>query len=261
MEMIRARAYCIAAYKTSFIYRSNVWLQILGVIILIAIQFFLWTSTMQEENTTIIYSILIYTIFSRIFVFILPGARTIKFISDKILTGKIIMELIKPIRLSVITFFNELGFLIFNFLFLVLPSMVIIFLIFDISILNLHFLNLEFVISFFFSFILSFLISYCIGTLSIWIGNIWGVNELYNALMIVFGGSLLPLSLYPEFLKNIALFLPFQCIYFTPLAYFSGITSISGNPILIQFMWILIFLLIMNFLTKMVNRKVAYMGG
>ncbi|WP_322924566.1 ABC transporter permease [Paenibacillus campi] len=258
MGISQAYAYFLASYKKSLIYKYNVLLRLLGVFILVGTQYYIWTSIMIKSDSKVIYQALTYAIFSRLFVFILPGSHTVRFISDKIINGSIQIDLLRPIKLIVSSIFNDLGYFVFNFIFLLLPSIVVIFLFFDIKI---YYLNLYFFESLFLSIILAFLISYCIGLLSMWFGNIWGINEFYTALVSIFGGSLIPLQFYPEWLRFLAMILPFQSIYFTPLAFFSGIVENSFSLIIVQLSWVIIFIVVTFILELIVRAKMAYMGG
>ncbi|KAA2301109.1 hypothetical protein FY526_26700, partial [Clostridioides difficile] len=138
-----------------------------------------------------------------------PDHGTVSFIADKILRGNIVIDLSKPVRLPVIVFFNEIGSLAFNFCFVVIPSIIfsMVFIKIPLNIISASQLLLFF-ISFVLAYILSFLMCYLIASLSIWIGNVWGVLEMYDALIMIFGGSLVPLSLYPGLLKTIAVYTP-----------------------------------------------------
>ena len=45
-----------------------------------------------------------------------------------------------------------------------------------------------------------------------------GVSELVNALLIIFGGGLLPLDLYPKLLLRISEVTPFYAVMYAPIS-------------------------------------------
>lgn len=263
--IIRAYAYLLASFKVSLRYRANVWMQIIGVVLLIVIQFFLWKNIENKSsllNGLEINSILFYVVLSRLLVFIIPGINTTNFISQKILKGTISIDLLRPIQIQLSAFFNELGKLLYSIIFIIFPSVIICYIFLDIPIVKVQSnILLMFIISLVFAYILAFQLSFMIGTFSIWFGNIWGVREFYEALLKLLGGSLIPISLYPNFLQTVAIYSPFQSIYFTPLSFISGMDGLINYPIAIQIIWILVFGSLNTVLLRYVLKKAVIQGG
>lgn len=262
----RGVAYLLASFKVSLKYKVNVWMQIVGVVLLISIQFFLWKNIENNNNSLLdgleINSILLYVILSRLLLFIIPGNSTTSFISQKILNGTISIDLLRPVQIQVSALFNELGKLLFSIIFIITPSIIICSIFLDIPIMKVEVSNIFlFILSLVFAYILAFQMSFMIGVFSIWFGNVWGVREFYEALLIVLGGSLIPISLYPTFFQMIAVYSPFQSIYFTPLAFISGMDNLIKYPIAVQIFWILFFGSLNMLLLRYVLRKAVIQGG
>lgn len=262
----RAVAYLFASYKVSLRYKTNVWMQIVGAVLLIFIQFFLWKNIENNNDSLLngleINSILLYVILSRLFLFIIPGNSTTNFISQKILNGTISIDLLRPVHIQVSAFFYELGRLLFSLLFIITPSVIICSVFLDIPMAKVEGNDLFlFIFSLIFAYILAFQMSFMIGVFSIWFGNVWGVREFYEALLILLGGSLIPISLYPTFFQTIAGYSPFQSIYFTPLAVITGMDHLIKSPILVQIFWIFIFGSLNMLLLRAVLRKAVIQGG
>ncbi|WAA09133.1 ABC transporter permease [Fervidibacillus albus] len=262
----RGFAYFLASFKISLRYRVNVWLQVLGAIILVSIQYFLWENIGNHNESLLngieVNSIMLYVIFSRLLVFIIPGNGTTSFISQKILKGTITVDLLRPVHIQVSALCHEFGKLLFNSIFILVPSILISILFLDIPIVKVDVDQLLlFGLSITLSYLLAFQMSFMIGVFSIWFGNVWGVREFYEALLMIFGGSLIPISLYPTFFQMIAIYSPFQSIYFTPLTWISNIDHFIDHPIVVQVCWLFIFGSLNHFLLRYALRKAVIQGG
>ncbi|MEB5481412.1 ABC transporter permease [Shouchella clausii] len=255
-----ALSFSYAAYKMSVVYKANAWLQVVGICILVSIQYFLWLSIGQYNEIANLNAVILYVVLARVFIFILPGNRTVRFVSEKIVSGKIVVDLLRPIPFILIVFFDEIGKLLFSILYVILPTLVISLFVYHLPVENLQ-IHAVSIISLIFAFILAFLMNYLIGLISIWVGNIWGFMEFYSALLIIFGGTMIPLSLYPEFLQTIALYTPFQSVFYTPIAMLTGMEQLTSGPIFVQMVWILVCSLITCLLSILVKRNSVYYGG
>ncbi|MGG4178631.1 ABC-2 family transporter protein [Virgibacillus pantothenticus] len=259
--MNRAIEYTKASFQIRFRYKANSILQIAGTIIVVLIQYYLWSSINMDSNVGV-ENIILYTILARIILSLYPDYTTIRFVADKILKGEIALYLIRPLKLYIIVFFNELGNLLYNLIFIFIPSIIITLILVDLPLSVISLENtLLFIVSFMLSYFLSFLLSYFIACLSIWIINIWGILEFYDALLLICGGTLIPLSIYPEIVQKILALLPFQSIFFTPLAIFTGNNSLVNNPLLVQVLWIILLIGINLVVTNVIKKRINFMGG
>ena len=126
-----------------------------------------------------------------------------------------------------------------------------------------------------FSWILSLIIGHIIGLLSPYLISINGTKNsptivinkirsksLISGLILLLGGGVLPIDIYPEPLKLIVLKLPFVALQYFPSAILSGSQLFSyTTALLIQFCWILFFLLVLFIVQKRVYSKLEIMGG
>ena len=113
-----------------------------------------------------------------------------------------------------------------------------------------------------FSWILSLIIGHIIGLLSPYLISINGTKSLVSGLILLLGGGVLPIDIYPAPLKLIVLKLPFVALQYFPSAILSGSQLFSyTTALLIQFCWILFFLLVLFIVQKRVYSKLEIMGG
>lgn len=88
---------------------------------------------------------------------------------------------------------------------------------------------------------LHFLIAFCIGLLAFWFEDTASFYLLYSRVMMILGGMLLPLDLFPQGLRQVAAVLPISLIIYAPakLAVGAGSEALSaGRVLLAQGVWI-----------------------
>lgn len=81
-----------------------------------------------------------------------------------------------------------------------------------------------------------------IALLAFWITELRGLFEVVEVLILILGGALMPLSLYPEFLEKIASFLPISYVIYYPIIAMQGqLTNIEILKVIgLQLIWITI---------------------
>lgn len=90
-----------------------------------------------------------------------------------------------------------------------------------------------------------------------------GIVNLMITISNILSGVLVPIPFFPDFLKTISVFLPFQYISDLPFRIYIGNTGIKEGieGIIIQFIWLLILIIIGYFLMKKNLKRVAIQGG
>ena len=81
-----------------------------------------------------------------------------------------------------------------------------------------------------------------LGMITFWTTRVSAIYEFFFAIELLFSGRLVPMSLLPDWLQNIALFMPFQYTFFYPINVLVGNASTEELllGLLIQVFWILI---------------------
>ncbi|MCY1075539.1 ABC transporter permease [Archangium lansingense] len=94
------------------------------------------------------------------------------------------------------------------------------------------------------SLLLGFLVRFMVGLITsllcLWTKNWLGLHWMQAALLSVFSGALVPLDLYPAWLRSLSLALPFQGIIHTPISIYLG--ELQGSALLqalgLQALWV-----------------------
>lgn len=231
----------LTSFKGEIIYRVEFIISLISFFVRIIVLWFLWNALFKAYGAetlkgftlpmmiTYVSISAILNIFSR--------SETEFNIEENVKTGFISVLLTKPFSYPLFYLFREIGTTGFSLLTKGLP----------IFLFALVFLSITFPASplFFVSVALGFFINFFLvlltGLWSFWSsGNIWGIRFARNVISEILSGALIPLYLFPLWLKNIASALPFQAIYSTPLLIYIG--QLNGFELFsalgIQIIWL-----------------------
>mgnify|MGYP001225722098 CR=1 FL=1 len=121
--------------------------------------------------------------------------------------------------------------------------------------------------AFLFTLILGHAVLFCfdwiIGCAAFYSTEIWGMSVVRYSVALFFSGALIPLTMMPDWLRNIALILPFSQVVYLPVSLLSGITPVSDMPRiwLIQSVMLVALLFLSRFVFGRAVRVVTVQGG
>jgi ABC-2 type transport system permease protein len=250
-----------------FIYRGTVWLWLLVDVFQFTMMIFLWKSVYQYQEAINGFSfnqMLVYFLLTNVFM-VFTDVEAIFNISEEIREGRISLYLIKPISYKRRLFYEILGRTM-GLLILLLPIVVIFgtILTFIFSIVwTITLIDVLLALVFIpLIFILMYEVSFLFGTIAIYTTNVFGVVIFMSVLVRVVSGQLIPLALYPENLRNIISYMPFQFISYPPLLLLNKLgTEQAIKGILLLIGWIIIFKIISHYLFKFSMKKMVVFGG
>jgi ABC-type uncharacterized transport system permease subunit len=111
-------------------------------------------------------------------------------------------------------------------------------------------------------YLILFGISFLIGLLSITTLDIRSYAWAFNSIIRLASGQLVPLWMFPPTLATIAAALPFQAIYYVPMAiYVGGLPGSLGTALLIQAGWCVAVFLAARLCWAGVQRRIVIQGG
>ncbi|OAB47991.1 ABC transporter permease [Paenibacillus antarcticus] len=261
------RAYYAITCKAFFrntAYRSEVWLRIFGNISIVFIQISIWRALLGTGslNGINIEAMITYSLINASVSMMLMN-KVIYVVDDKLKTGNIISDLLKPISYPLLLFYDELGNVVFQIMFTVVPTIFIAWLIFGFSFPTEPYTIVAFVISLLIALAISFLLGYLIALVSFWFLTTFALDWMVAALITVFSGSFLPLWFFSAEWRFIADMLPFQFLGFVPAAIYMG--KMDASEILWMIMkgsvWILILWLATQLLWSRAIKRLVVQGG
>jgi len=237
----------------------------------IIVQYFVWASLFGATAGGLSSGTIRGMTFSQTFIYVslaaAIGVLTRTWIdwdmNGQIRSGDIIMFLFKPVDYMKFMFSNSTGAMVGNFITITIPSLLVVFLFFHVSIpvgLNVVF----FAVALAGSCVLSFLFDFFIGTTCFWTLSVWGISAAKDLFIAFLSGALIPLRFYPDAISALVVWLPFPYMYSLPLTI---LTANSPAPldwlrgIAIQFVWIAFMLVIVRKYFRFSLRKLTVNGG
>ncbi|MEM5778620.1 MAG: ABC-2 family transporter protein [Candidatus Aenigmatarchaeota archaeon] len=254
----------LTSFKEEIVYRTELIVSLIGSIMQLIVLWFLWNAIFNAYGSETLKGftlpiMITYASISTILTFF--NRTTIEYlIEENVKTGFISVILTKPISYPLLYLSREIGRIIFFFLSRGLPIILISFIFLNISMPANSLFFVSMVLGFFINFFLVFLT----GLWAFWTsGSIWGIRFSRIIISEMLSGAIIPLYLFPDWLKTIAYFLPFQAIYSTPLLIYIGKLSGSDlfNAILIQFFWFAFLGLLTLFIWRKAEKKTVVQGG
>ncbi len=176
--------------------------------------------------------------------------------------GMIGMELLRPLDFQTRYYAENLTRLIFNML-LKIPLLLV----------GVVFLGMRLTLDprvwivFFISMLLGhaviFYFQWFFAGLAFYTTETWGLSVVYEAVMSVFSGALLPLMMFPAWLQSIAYAMPFAQAISIPVSLLSGVIPLSQAPRLwlVQLVWLAGTLVVSRLFFNFCMRKVTVQGG
>lgn len=127
--------------------------------------------------------------------------------------------------------------------------------------------SLTSLVAFFLSFIGAIFLSSAI-TMFLTVSMMWtlsgeGINTILPNLIIIFSGMIVPLQLFPEWIKPVLYALPFSGLLDQPFRIFTGNLSPSSLPYVLfhQAFWIFILVMLGRLLVRRGVKKLVIQGG
>ncbi len=255
------------AFHSTAVYRIDFFLQLFSSFMMMYGTYWVWTTLYEKTpgafgvslEQMITYGALGMALES----VLAPGRGPQYYISSKLRTGDIDTDLTKPIDFHLHMLAKTFGETAFRFVTLVLPSVLLarLFLNFQLpySTVNFVWFSVSLLLAFFVLFSLNFLL----GMLAVITIDIRNLTWAYNSLVRFFAGQMIPLWLFPGWLKIISDWLPFKSIYFVPLSLYIG--RLEGaeaiQSLAIQVVWGVVLLLLSRVVWNNVHAKLVVQGG
>lgn len=248
-------------------FRLGIFVSFFGNITYLVIIYFLWKAIFSSSgrevvngmtfSDTMVYLVLAMSLFSFMEVFMVwDMGRSIQ-------SGRIILDILKPVGYQPFMFFNTAGNLVVSFFMALLPTTVIVYFLSGRAItfgVNLLF----FLIGICFGVIINFGINFMVGTICLYTESTWGINIMKEVIVLLLSGATIPLAFFPDTLRTVVGYLPFQAIYNVPLQLLINKELSfwdSTEMILLQVFWTVVMILASQMFWKFSLRRITINGG
>ena len=86
-----------------------------------------------------------------------------------------------------------------------------------------------FILYFVFAYVIITLIGFIVGSLALYLTDVYGIRISINWIITIFGGGILPLAFFPQYIERILLLTPFPFLAFVPSATLTGMISLGES--------------------------------
>jgi ABC-2 type transport system permease protein len=184
-------------------------------------------------------------------------------IVNTIRTGAVSVELVRPIDFLAAQLAQALGAAAIEGLLSTIFALILGIFLLDVAPPSSPEAAIFFLISVVLGFLVKFLLGYLTALLAFWTLNGIGLLWARQAVTNIFSGAIIPLALFPGWLKTLALALPFQAIISTPLEIYLGDTQgvAVAEALVVQLGWIAGLWLLARWLWGPCVRSLRIQGG
>lgn len=207
------------------------------------------------------YKTTMWSMFIYFCIMILNIRRLDNLIMSEVKSGNVEMFLNKPTNYLTLCFYKVLGQGIFSFLFISIIGSIVMALAVGVPNLHLKVFIPTFIITLILGQIIALLIYALIGLMAFFIQDIRPIHWIVDKVVMILGGSYLPISMFPNFMKIIAFVSPFGAINFASSTVYSTWETEYVVRIVLQLVWIIVFALLLNFVYKKSKEKAMINGG
>ncbi len=257
--------YARVGIKEHMVYPSAIWAKFFSKIIYLYLQFCLWSALFSSnslknpelrKDSTLRY-IIIATIISTVI-----ECNIIERINAQIQTGNIATDLIRPIGFKRMVFSKHLGDTFVKIAFYLVPLVVLVHITMNVPLLNHKQIGVG-ALSVILAYCIQFLYSLVIGLLAFWLIVTWPINMLLGAVYKLLSGAWIPVSMFPDILNEINLFLPFRAIYAIPVSILTSQMEVTDiySSIGIQIMWLVLLYILVEVVWYVGRKKLIIQGG
>jgi ABC-2 type transport system permease protein len=112
--------------------------------------------------------------------------------------------------------------------------------------------------------VISYYIDFFVGTISLYTESTWGINMAKEVLVLLMSGAIIPLAFFPDWLGQIAVFMPFQAIFNIPLQILLGRATTAAELATMfgtQLFWVAFMYIVGELFWKQSIKKITINGG
>lgn len=256
-----------AGIMESLQFRLGTFVMAIGNLLYLIVVYYLWKAIYASSGSdtvngmtfsdTLIYLVLATALFNFMEMY------TVWEMGRSIQSGKIVLELLKPMKYRSYLFWTYSGQFVTNFFFTFLPTFIVVAFVTHGAI-HLGANLLFFVISVIMAISLNYSINFIVGTICVYTESIWGINIMKQVVVLLLSGATIPIAFFPEPLRTITLYLPFQSIYNAPL---SILLDASPEPAKLaatlgtQLLWCIAMMVLSKLFWKVSLRQITVNGG
>ncbi|MDP5274590.1 ABC transporter permease [Chengkuizengella axinellae] len=252
------------SFQNSIVYRMDYFAGVINAIVMILVNIYIWKAIYEEEAAIegVQFKIIVtYIIIS--FLMQMVYMMDEYFIENKVRSGLISMDMLKPIHFRWYVFSYNIGTVVFRLLLQFTPAIIVSIFLFNL----LGPFSVLYFSYFLLSAVLGYLVLYNLNFI-VWISSFWfywtfSLVTIKDAAVMILSGAMIPLWFMPEWLVDFIKLTPFDAIFYIPIRVYLGMVPEQEilSALFRQVMWIFILFLIGQLLWKAATKKLVVQGG
>ncbi|WP_028612693.1 ABC transporter permease [Paenibacillus harenae] len=266
---MRAYGYLIKMRMlTSLAYRFDVWIGMIGDVILLAATVFIWKAAYGGDvlgsgaSVVGLDGMITYTVISVLMTAVFStGVQNT--IYTQVREGNIALDFMRPLNLLGIYLSEDLGTMVSSIVNKAVPLVLMAALLFGFPMPDSPIAAALFTVSCMLSFMILWLMSAMVGLVAFWVAELGNLGMVKDAFVRVLSGSMVPLWFFPEGLQRVSEWLPFQYTYQLPLSVYIGMAkpaeALRGMGV--QLIWIALLGVLLAWIWTRARGKVMVQGG
>ena len=264
-RLMRYQGVVVGGFMANLAYPLSFFMTLITNLVYIIVLYFLWkavySGTLTLHDMTFHQTFIYVALGGSIIVLFRTG--TDSQISWRILNGHISLDLAKPLDFQLMILAAEIGVLLMRGMVITLPSILAI-LVFAQGNMLLGINIAFFLLSLIGAFLLSFAIDFTVGLSAFYTESLWGISVSKEVLISFLAGGLIPLSFFPEEIRQVLYILPFQAIYNIPLQIATNASLFMSDyirMIAVQAFWAILFAIGSRLVFARVIKRLTINGG
>lgn len=249
-------------FMQQFQYRESVFFQFAGTFMWVYIQLCIWRALLEYQGAGRTFEeMVVYVLVTQI-IHLLCDSRVAMNLAEKVRTGDIAVDMIRPVSLKWYSFWEQFSSNLFRLLFTGCPLIVLSVFLWPAA--ELRAVNVAlFAAGTGLAVVLNFYFLYTVGLLAFWFKDGTYARMLCNGLMTLFSGRQIPLWFYPAPLYAVCRLLPFRFMVYEPAAILLGeYTAEEALAVVVmQMAWTAVFWAGERMLWHKVQRQIEVQGG
>jgi len=186
-----------------------------------------------------------------------------RYMSNQVRKGSIDTDLLRPLDFQLQMLFRNSSYILSMMVVLVLPACAVGILLMGMQLPPSPLHALAFAVSVVLAYFVLFSLNFLLGLLSMLTMNIKQITWAYRGLVSLLSGKLVPLWLFPVQMQAVMGFLPFRCIFDTPLNIYTGM--LNGRDLVVQLAlqlaWAALLFALGHGAWRAVRRRMTVQGG
>lgn len=255
-------------FSSSSVYRANTFLGVVRKFVKLAVPMFVWQALYAASGSGTVQGkslgdMVVYVLVSQVCMALMTAdfAETVE---QRMKTGVIEYNFIRPLPTRMIFVGESLGSSLYTLMLTGIPALLMGAVLFPLLGVSMAPGVLPFfLLSLLLGYLISVLFELLKGMFAFWFVNVFILNWFLDLFYVLLSGAYVPLWLFPDWLRAVASFLPFQAAYFLPVEIFLGDRDAMGCllALLVQLAWIGVLWTAQEILWRKSVKKLTVLGG